>query len=157
MTGLTEAIAALDDTTAIRVLADTTDYQNRLPDPAQLRAIETGLRETVTTDTTLTCYAQPGAPAGAGELARATLQHLAVTRPDLGPVITRAIDDPEHETRDPVTLAVAALVVIALQTEVKLTRNTQGRWTFTVHKHPMRDSPLGQVISKLLAYLAGSK
>ncbi len=44
-----------------------------------------------------------------------------------------------------------------LQTEVKLTRDAQGRWTFTVHKHPVRDSTLGQVISKLLAYLPGSK
>jgi hypothetical protein len=33
-------------------------------------------------------------------------------------------------------------VVLALQTEVKLARNTEGRWTFTVHKHPMRDSTL---------------
>ena len=83
--------------------------------------------------------------------------HLAATRPNLVPVITRAIDDPGYAVRDPVTLTVGALVVLALQTEVKLTRNTQGRWTFTVHKHPMRDSTLGQVISKLLAYLPGSK
>jgi hypothetical protein len=46
---------------------------------------------------------------------------------------------------------------MALQTEVKLARNAQGRWTFTVHKHLMRDSTLGQVISKLLAYLPSSK
>jgi len=51
-----------------------------------------------------------------------------------------------------------ALVVLTLQTEVKLSRNTQGRWTFTSHNHPMRDSTLAQVISKLLAtYLPGSK
>jgi hypothetical protein len=41
---------------------------------------------------------------------------------------------------------------MALRTEVKLARNTQGQWTFTVHKHPMRDSGLGQVITKLLGY-----
>jgi hypothetical protein len=83
--------------------------------------------------------------------------HLAATRPGLVPVITRAIDDPGYSVRDPVTLTVGALVVLALQTEVKLARNTQGRWTFTVHKHPMRDSTLGHVISKLLAYLPGPK
>jgi hypothetical protein len=33
----------------------------------------------------------------------------------------------------------------------------QGRWSSTVHKHSMCDSTLGQVISKLLAFLPGSK
>ena len=156
MTSITGAIAALTGEEAIRVLADTADYQHRLPDPAQLRALETGLREATADDTGLADYAQPGTTADAGDLARATLLHLAATRPDLVPVITRAIDDPGYAARDPVTLTVGALVVLALQTEVKLTRNTQGRWTFTIHKHPMRDSTLGQVISKLLAYLPGS-
>jgi hypothetical protein len=154
MTGLAATIAALDDATAARVLADIADYQTPLPDPAQLRAIETGLRKATATDPALTGYTEPGAPVGAGELARATLQHLAA-RPGLGPVITRAIEGPGHQTRDPVTLTVAALVVIALQTEVKLTRDPKGRWTFTVHKHPMRDSPLGQVITRLVGYITG--
>ena len=38
MTSITGAIAALTGEEAIRVLADTADYQNRLPDPAGLRA-----------------------------------------------------------------------------------------------------------------------
>ncbi|MGD0933140.1 MAG: hypothetical protein ABR922_00990 [Streptosporangiaceae bacterium] len=157
MTSITGTIAALTGEEAIRVLADTADYQNRLPDPAQLRALDTGLRDATTDDTELADYVQPGTAADAGDLARATLVHLAATRPDLIPVITRAIEDPGYAVRDPVTLTAGALVVLALQTEVKLTRNAQGRWTFTVHKHPMRDSTLGQVISKLLAYLTGSK
>ena len=134
------------------------DYQHRLPDPAELRTLDTGLRQATTDDTELAGYAQSGTTtADAGDLARATLVHLASTRPNLVPVITRAINDPGYAVRDPVTLTVGALVVLALQTEVKLTRNNQGRWTFTVHKHPMRDSTFGQVISKLLAYLPGSK
>jgi hypothetical protein len=152
MTDLTATIAALDDATAVRVLADVADYQAPLPDPAQLRAMETGLRQATATDPALTSYTQPGAPAGAGDLARATLQHLA-DHPALAPVITRAIQDSGDPTRDPVTLTVAALVIIALQTEVKLSRDRQGHWSFTVHKHPMRDSALGQVITKLLSYL----
>jgi len=157
VTSITGAIAALTGEEAVRVLADTADYQDRLPDPARLRALETGLREAAADDAGLAGYARPGATADAGDLARATLLHLAATRPDLVPVITRAIEDPGYAVREPVSLAVGALVVLALQTEVKLTRNTQGRWTFSVHKHPMRDSTLGQVISKLLAYLPGSK
>ena len=85
MTGITGAIAALSDQEAVRVLADTADYQNRLPDPAQLRALETGLRDAAASDTGLAGYAQPGASADAGDLARATLLHLAATRPELGP------------------------------------------------------------------------
>jgi hypothetical protein len=149
MTDLTATIAGLDDATAIRVLADVADYQAPLPDPAQLRAIETGLRQATATDPALTSYTDPAAPAGAGDLARATLQHLAGD-PGLAPVITGDSGDP---TRELATLTVAALVVIALQTEVKLSRDPQGRWAFTVHKHPMRDSALGQVITKLLSYL----
>jgi hypothetical protein len=156
MTSITGTIAALTDDEAIRVLADTADYQNRLPDPPEMRALETGLRDAAANDTALAGYAQPGTT-DAGDLARATLLHLAATHPDLAQVITRAIDDPGYAVRDPVTLTVGALVVLALQTEVKLTRNAQGRWTFTVHKHPMRDSTLGQVISKLLTYMGGGK
>ena len=157
MTSITGTIAALTGDQAIRVLADTADYQERLPDPAGLRALETGLHDAAADDTGLADYEEPGAAADAGDLARATLLHLAATHPNLVPVITRAIGDPGYAARDPVTLTVGALVVLALQTEVKLTRNAQGRWTFTLHKHPMRDSTLGQVISKLLAYLTGSK
>ena len=95
MTTLTDTIAALDDATAVRVLAEVADYQAPLPDPAQLRAMETGLRQATATDPALTSYTDPGAPAGAGDLARATLQHLAA-RPDLATVITRAIQDSGH-------------------------------------------------------------
>jgi hypothetical protein len=156
MTSITGTIAALSGEEAIRVLADTADYQHRLPDPAQLRTLETGLRDATADDTELARYTQPGTTVDAGDLARATLLHLTATNPDLVPVITRAIDDPSYAVRDPVTLTVGALVVLALQTEINLTRNAQGRWTFTLHKHPIRDSTLGQVISKLLAYLPGS-
>ena len=48
-------------------------------------------------------------------------------------------------------LFVGALVVLALQTEVKLTRDSQGKWSFTVHKRALRDSTLGQVITKLIS------
>ena len=158
MNDATHAIEALSGMRAIRVLADTVDYQARLPDPAELRVIDSGLREAITVGTDLDGYSSPGSTAEPGDLARATLLHLAVTRPDLVPVITRAIKLPSEGSRDPVTLAVGALVILALQTEVKLSRNAQRRWTFTVHKHPMRDSTLAQVISKLLAaYRPGSR
>ncbi len=48
MTSIIGTIAALTGEEAIRVLADTADYQNPLPDPAELRALETGLRDATT-------------------------------------------------------------------------------------------------------------
>jgi hypothetical protein len=141
------------------VLAAVADYQAPLPDPAQLAALDAGLREALTDSTGLAGYAQAGdRDAGPGDLARAALQYLAGARPDLVPVITGAIGSPGPVVREPVTLAAGVLVVLALQTEVKLTRDARGRWAFTVHKHPARESTLGQVISKLLAaYLPGRR
>jgi len=153
------AIAALSDPDAVRVLAAVADYQARLPDPAELAALDVGLREALTDGAGLGGYTlAENQDTGPGELARAGLQHLAATRPDLVPVITSEIGSPGPALREPVTLAAGVLVVLALQTEVKLTRDTRGHWSFTVHKHPARESSLGQVISKLLAaYLPGRK
>jgi hypothetical protein len=157
--GIAEVIAALDGPDAIRVLADTADHEHRLPGPAQLRAIEAGLRDALTAGQSgLADYAGSGEVGDLGDLARTALLHLAATRPGLVPVITRAISLPARDVRDPVTLAVGAVVVLALQTEVKLTRDTSGKWSFTLRKHPLKDSTLGQVITRLLAaYLPGGK
>lgn len=57
-----------------------------------------------------------------------TLLHVAATRPDLVPVITRAMGMPGDGTRfEPA--AVGALGILAPQTEVKLTLSTQGKWS----------------------------
>jgi hypothetical protein len=158
MTGINSTIEALTGKQAIRVLALTLDHSDPLPDPGQLRAMDSGLDQAITTSTELADYAETADHVGdPGDLAKATLLHLAAIRPELVPVITQAARLPDDVTRfEPATLAVGALVILALQTEVKLTRNAQGKWTFTLHKQPMRDSTLGQVISKLIAlYRAG--
>ena len=153
MTTIADTIAALDGQQAIRVLALTLDHTAPLPDPTGLRALDAGLREALTTDTGLTGYEQAdGGPTDPGDLARAVLLHLAATQPALAPVIIQATTPDAGATRfEPATLALGALVILALQTEVKLTRNTKGKWALNLHKHPMRDSTLAQVISKLLA------
>jgi hypothetical protein len=62
----------------------------------------------------------------------------------------------EDTTRfEPATLAVGGLVVLALQTEVTLSRDTAGRWRFRLHKKPMSDSTLGRLLSKLLSVSSG--
>ena len=152
MTSLDATISALSSQQAIRVLALTADHTAPLPDPAQLSATDRNLRDALPDSADLDEYAPPADQDGdPGDLARATLTHLAATQPDLVPVITQAITMADDTTRfEPATLAVGALVVLALQTDVKLTRSAQGKWSFTVHKQAMRDSTLAQVISKLL-------
>lgn len=152
MSSITADISALTSKQAIRALALTADHDTPLPDPAQLRALDDGLRQAIADSTELAIYADPSDhDAGPGDLARVTLLHLVVTRPDLIPVITRAIEMPTDGTRfEPTILAIGALVVLVLQTEVKLARSTKGEWSFTVHKHSVRDSTLGQVITKLI-------
>jgi hypothetical protein len=52
---------------------------------------------------------------------------------------------------EPATLAFGGLVLIALQTEIKIDRNSTGQWQFRLHKKAMRDSTLGQLLGQLLA------
>ncbi len=57
----------------------------------------------------------------------------------------------EDTTRfEPATLALGGLVLLALQTEIKIDRNTTGQWQFRLHKKAMRDSTLGRLLGKLL-------
>jgi len=159
MSDIAAAIEALSGDQAARVLALTVDHGAPLPDPARLRALDSGLRDALAGDGAgLAGYAAPaGQAADPGELARATLVYLAAARPDLVPVIGQAVALADDSTREP-ALFVGALVVLALQTEVKLTRDSQGKWSFTVHKRPVRDSTLGQVITKLIsAYFPGGQ
>jgi hypothetical protein len=98
-------------------------------------------------------YRRPGTPPPShGDLARATLTHLSATRPELAPVIDRAVRLADDTTRfEPATLAVGGLVLLALQTEVKVERNTAGEWQFRLHKKALRDSTLGRLLGQLLA------
>jgi hypothetical protein len=105
-------------------------------------------------DPELSGHLAAGQPAGTeGELARTALAHLAAT-PERADTVRRAISIAEDDTSrfvEPDTLAVGALVLLALQTEVELTRTTGGRWRLRVHKQAMSDSTLGQLLAKLVA------
>jgi len=145
-------IDALTDLQAIRVLALVVDHQVPLPDPTRLRELDTALAHAVD-DPDLRPYLRPGSPPPShGDLARATLTHLSATRPELAPVIDRAVYLADDTTRfEPATLAVGGLVLLALQTEIKVERNTAGKWQFRLHKKAMRDSTLGRLLGQFLA------
>jgi hypothetical protein len=86
------------------------------------------------------------------QVGRAIVAAAPVTVRVQVPVIDHAVRLAEDTTRfEPATLALGSLVLIALQTEIKIDRNTTGKWQFRLHKKAMRDSALGQLLGKLVA------
>jgi hypothetical protein len=147
------ALEALTDQQAIRVLALVVDHQAPLPDPTRLQELQAALSHAAHNDPDLRSYHRPDtSPPTEGDLARTTLTYLAAARPDLGPVINRAMRLGEDTTRfEPATLALGGLVLLALQTEMKIDRNITGQWTIRLHKKAMKDSTLGRLLGQLLA------
>ncbi|OLB76006.1 MAG: hypothetical protein AUI14_19820 [Actinobacteria bacterium 13_2_20CM_2_71_6] len=150
-----EMVNSLSDDQAVRALALVLRYRGTVPDPALLREAEDHLREAAA-DPSLTEYRDPGDGSDAGALSRAALIHLAASDPE---VIERAVYAAEEVNRyDAVSIAVGGLVLLALQTEVELTRNEKGRWRLHIHKKAMRDSTLGRLLTKLISlYGPGGK
>ena len=141
-------IDALPDAEAIRLLALAADHATALPDPAQQRLTEAHLREAATGS-----KPEPGAgPVSAGDLARTTLHHLATDPTHRAVMATAAGIPAEHTRLDPATLAVGALVLLALQTEIDLNRDANGRWKIRIHKHATTSSTLTQLVTRLLDY-----
>ena len=54
---------------------------------------------------------------------------------------------------DPITIGLVGLVLAAMQTEIKISKDQGGGWKFSLHKHPMKDSALGKLLSALLTKL----
>jgi hypothetical protein len=136
---MTPAVQELTDTEAITALALVLDHDHQLPDPTRLKDLDTAAGQAATHpgDDPDTLRVDPTeGPVDAGDLARATLTYLNQTRPDLTPVITQAIQiattpaDAGATRFDPLSLTVGALVVLALQTEITLDRDTSGKWHF---------------------------
>jgi hypothetical protein len=121
--------------------------------PTRLRELEAALSQATNNDPDLRSYRRPHtAPQTEGDLARATLTHLAASHPELVPIIDHAVRLAEDTTRfEPAILALGGLVLIALQTEITIDRNTTGQWQFRLHEKAMRDSTLGRLLGKLLA------
>ena len=146
-TSIHDRVAALSDREALRVLALVVDHGGDLPDPAWSREIEERIHQAAQ-DT-----APPAEqPVSAAELARATLLYLADT-PEFSAAVGKAAAMPPISSRfELAALGVGALVLIALKTEVKLTRSEEGRWSLLIHKPSMGDSRLVGLIDKLLAH-----
>ena len=148
-------IAALNDEQAIQVLGLVVE-DARLPtlDAAEWHSVRSHLGEAITASH-LDLY-QPSSDTtySEGDLARAALIYHAGSSPDATETVQQAIKyaSSAGERFDPVTLTVGALVIAVMQTEVKIKRDSQGRWSFEMHKKAMRDSTLGQVIGTFIGH-----
>jgi len=156
--GTSEQVDRLPDQQAIAVLALVLERQKLLPDATRLRELDAQVSAAAAESDIAQGVPAVTESVSDGELARSTLSYLLAETPALSSVIDRAItlSATDDGTRfEPVTMAVGALVVLALQTDVKLERNTAGKWRLAVHKKAMSDSALGAVLTRLIASYTG--
>ena len=91
----------------------------------------------------------------AGDLARAALVYLVdqggESRGDGG----HALDRPETVgARDPITLVIVGLVVLALRPKIDIQRDPQEGWKLAFKTEPLKDSAMAKVLSKLLSVIS---
>ena len=87
-----------------------------------------------------------------GDLARAALVYLAeqggVSRED----VAHALDRPSPAgQRDPFTLVLVGVVVLALRPKIDIQRDPLKGWKFVFRTEPLTDSAMAKVLGKLLS------
>ncbi len=91
-----------------------------------------------------------------GDLARATLQLLATSDPQIASTLEQLHSGPQAEALGFVlTVGVITAAIIALQTKVKFEAQEDGTWSVEIEKGALDDNLLKDVIVKLFA-LAGA-
>jgi hypothetical protein len=147
---LTTDIGGLSDEDALAALVfvlDLEDASHR--DLARLDATDNLLPEAFAATPGLEEIAAPAPGTTAGDIARAALAYLAgqeATRQLVG----TAIERPRREgQRDPLTLAIGGLVLLALKSDVELKRTATGKWSFHFRLKPTKDSALAGILGKL--------
>lgn len=142
-------ITDLNDQDAITLLAHVIDHNTGLPDPAHQNTLQEQLRAAANAQP----HTTPDRQITAGELARQTLTYLAST-PDGATTITRAaaLNTTTGTRLDPATLAIGALILLALQTELDIQRDTHGKWQIHIHKKAANDTTLTTLTAKIITY-----
>jgi hypothetical protein len=142
----TDVLAALDDTTARRLLATVAATRLRsgaitLEPTAELgRALAEGLAVT-----------PPEEPTSEADIARLALRLLAED-PSTREVIVALAPAPRPERFDPgTTLAVTTAVLLVLQTHIRFNRDKAGKWTLTAEKKPTTESLVKPLVQRLLS------
>ncbi|MGW5861452.1 hypothetical protein ACWFRJ_04645 [Streptomyces sp. NPDC055239] len=156
---LEQSVRGLSDEAAVQALTAVVEERGLLPDARQSTwdGAELGnALDPVDVET----YLRPGQPVvSEGELARAALEYAASLSDDLAQTVGEAVEYAQSPMQrlDPVSLSVTVLVVVLLQTEVVVKRDTRGRWSLAIHKRAMRDAALGRVFTALLSRITGGK
>jgi len=57
-------------------------------------------------------------------------------------------------TRDPITLVIVGLVVLALRPKIDIQRDSQEGWKLSFKTEPLKDSAMSKVLSKLLSVIS---
>jgi hypothetical protein len=144
-------IDSLDDEHAILVLRVVAAY-SRMPVPTDDWASAEGHISEAIAASGLDRYIPPrGTSYSGGDLARAALHYYAESVQDSTDAVGQAISyaNEPGERFGLETLALGALVLAVLQTDIKLS-NKDGRWKFEVHKKAMSDSALVKVITAFI-------
>ena len=167
MVDLLEQIEQLSDRQAIGALDLV--LQSRQEDTAQskLKAKERELREALAQPEVRQQVAARAAPSPApeptgtdqdgdlarrGDLARATLAYLVEQGDEYRDAVAHAVARPAPPgTRDPFTLAVVGLVVLALRPVVDFGYDRERGWRFNFKTEPLKDSTMGKLLGKLLS------
>lgn len=145
-------IDALDDERATLVLRIVVGYIRLSVPTEDWTSAKDHLIEAVVSSGLDAYRPTAGASCSDGDLARAALHYLAESGEDNVDVIDRSITYASRpgERFGLETLALGALVLAVLQTDLKLKRDTRGRWTFELHKKAMSDSALARVITTFI-------
>ncbi|WPO70703.1 MULTISPECIES: hypothetical protein [unclassified Streptomyces] len=152
-------IRELSDEAAVRALAAVVEERGLLPRAHAADWDGGELAETLESEDVAE-YVGPDRPeVTEGELARATLEYAASQGGDLSRTVGEAVDYARSPMQrfDPVGLSVTVLVVVLLQTEVRVRRDTEGKWSLTIHKRAMKEAALGRVFTALLSRISGGK
>jgi hypothetical protein len=153
-----ERIADLDGQQAVLALRLVVEHE-RLPVPTDdWDSAKDHLRDAITASGFDAYMPLPGAPSSDGDLARVALQYYAASGHSSAEVIDQAITYVigPAERFDVATLALGALVLAILQTELELKRDTRGHWYFRLHKKAASDSVLGQFITTFIGHFTNT-
>ena len=155
---LNERIARLDDQQAPLVLRLLVEH-DRLHVPANdWDSARHHLKEAIA-GSDLGVYMPPSGTAYSnGDLARTALLYYAEAHPNANSTIDEAITyaTGPAERFDIAALALGALVLAVLQTEINLERDTQGKWSFRLQKKAVSDSTLAKVITTFIGHFTNT-
>lgn len=151
-------IDSLDDQQAPLVLHLVVEH-DRLPIPAaEWDTASTHVREVIAASSLEAYLPPPGALYSAGDLARVALRYYADSSHSSLDTIDQAITyaTGPAERFGMTTLALGALVLAVLQTEIELKRGAGGQWSFRLHKKAASDATLGKVITTFIGHFTST-